>query len=74
MEMCPLLSGDHSHQTGLTSSPTLEKGYQWELGRWKFYKGDEQDELSSMQAFMVMDCFRAGKFTESKLQESWKSA
>lgn len=79
----PLLSGDHSYQTGLSSSPTLEKGYQQELDRWKFYKGNEQseDELNSMWAFMVMNevetepggC-RAGKFTDSKLQESWKTA
>ena len=34
----PLLSGDHAHQTGLSSSLTLEKGYQWEWDRWKFYK------------------------------------
>lgn len=83
MEMYPLLSGDHSYQTGLSSSPTLEKGYQQELDRWKFYKGNEQseDELNSMWAFMVMNevetepggC-RAGKFTDSKLQESWKTA
>lgn len=81
MEMYPLLSGDHAHQTGLSSSPTLEKGYQQELDRWKFYKGNEQDEPSSLWAFMVMDEVEtkpggcgARKFTDSKLQESWKTA
>lgn len=50
-------------------------------GQMKFYKGNEQDELSSMWAFMVMDevetkpggC-RAEKFTDSKWEESWKTA
>lgn len=55
MEMYALLSGVHAHQTGLASSPTVEKGYQWELDRWKFYKGDEQDELNAKWVFMVMD-------------------
>lgn len=75
MKVYPLLSGDHAHQTGLSSSHVLGKGYQQELGRWKFYKG------SSMWAFMVMDEVEtkpggcgARKFTKSKLQDSWKTA
>lgn len=77
----PLLSRKHAHSTGLSSSPSLEKGYQQDGIDGSFTEVDEQDELSAVWDFMVIDEVETkrggcgtGKFTDSKLYESWKTA